>query len=122
MTTTTPRFVRHWKEVFDPTATMIFIKRMKLGIAGAETVAPGDLVTEHIRTTLGAHRLKVWWDARVIGSRDYAIEIGVLKDEPKIREMPIIARGRGWFDVTLRDGTVRKVRSREVAEKLLQQS
>lgn len=112
------RLVRHWKEVFDPSNEFIFLRRMKLGVAGHEYVNGGDPVTDEIRAVLGEHRLKVWWTARAIGSRDYAVSIGIVpasKVSPKVRPT-----GRGWFEVTLPDGSLRKVRGREAAEQLLQ--
>lgn len=111
------KVVRHWKEVFDPTGEFIFIKRMKLGIPGHEFVSPGDALTPEVRAKLGDHRLKVWWDARVIGSRDYAIAIGIV---PAVVPQKIRSTGRGWFEVAMPDGSVKKVRGREHAEQLLQ--
>jgi hypothetical protein len=120
MTATMPRYVRHWKERYEPGAPLIFLKRLNLGVEGHETVSPGDDVTPAIRKVLGEHRLKVWWNARVIGSKEYAIGIGLIP-EPKAAE-PVPERiapvGGGWFEVRLTDGTLKRVRGKEPALKL----
>jgi len=110
------KFTRHWKEVFDPSNEFIFLKKLKLGIPGHEVVAPGDAMADEVRATLGEHRLKVWWNARVIGSREYAVAAGIVPAEMRVRPT-----GRGWFEVTLPSGGIKKVRGREQAEKLLQE-
>jgi len=117
MTTETKRIVRHWKETFDETERFVFIKRLRLGLPNHPWVFPGDPLTDDIRSHLGSHRLKVWWEARVIASVDYAITLGLYKQPEPERE--ITPTGRGWFQVRLADGTVQKVRGREAAEKLL---
>jgi len=110
------RIVRHWKDVFDPTSDFVFIKRMKLGLPGHEVVQAGDAVTGAMKHALGRERLKIWWTARVIGTREYAIGIGINPSAPDLKIRPT---GRGWFEVAMADGTVRKVRGRESAEQLL---
>lgn len=111
------KFTRHWKEVFDPTNEFIFLKKLKLGVPGHEVVAPGDAMADEVRATLGEHRLKVWWNARVIGSREYAIAAGIVPQE--VAKSRVRPTGRGWFEVELPDGSIRKIRGRESAEQLL---
>ncbi len=107
MSTSTQRFTRHWKEHFSLEVDLIFVKRLRLGLPNKPFVLPGEDVTPEIREALGPHRLKVWWDARVIGTRAYAESIGLLKPretsdvpppsgEPAAPEPKPIKIAKGW--------------------------
>lgn len=85
MTATTQaprRYVRHWKERFNKDAPLIFLRPMKLGLVSTPRVMPGDPVTDELRKELGAHRLKLWWNARVVGTKEYAIALMKPAPEP----------------------------------------
>ncbi len=114
------RYVRHWKEVFDPENDFVFLKRAKLGgVCGVHDVVPGDPMTKEMAAVLGSHRLKVWWEARFIGTAEYAVAVGMAKQLPRTNMEAVQATGRGWFAVTLPDGSTKKVRGRRAAEELL---
>ena len=118
------RYVRSWKEHWNPEAPLIFLKRLKLGVPGHEVVAMGDPVTPAIRKHLGNRRLHIWWDARFVGSRDYAIAVGLV-DAPTTTvgaTLPpnVKALKGNWYDVKLSSGIMRKVRGLEAALKVSQ--
>jgi len=55
--------MRHWKQRFDPKAELIVTKQILLD--GVQK-NPGDLLSQEEVETLGPHRLRRWWEARVI--------------------------------------------------------
>lgn len=97
--------IRDWRQRFHPDADFVFAKRLKLGLDPDKLyVDVGDPVD---KTRITAHRLKMWWKVRVI----------MLAPEPELKST-MSHTGRGWFDVTFSDGTHKKVRGREKAERL----
>lgn len=76
-----PRLVRSWKERWDPKAPLVFLRHRKLGLAGVDTVKPGDPVTEEMRKALG-NRLRVWWESKFVGRADKVIRKGEPKSAP----------------------------------------
>ncbi len=73
MSATLKRYVRHWKDHFSLDQDLIFIKRLRLGLANKPFAEPGDDITPEIRATLGAHRLKMWWVAGFVGLKRSAV-------------------------------------------------
>jgi hypothetical protein len=105
---------RHWKQRWDANAPMIFLKRMRMGDDPQRPfVLPGDPVTDAIREHIGPHRLRRWWDARVIGRADF---------DPTVRggyaapAAGIEHTGRGWYVVTFDDGSTKRVRGEDNAK------
>ncbi len=127
MSTTFRRLVRSWKEHWDPSADLIFLKRLKLDVDGAVTVQPGDPVTPRMREVLGTHRLKIWWNGRFVGSSEYAIKVGIVtaatdtvaKPTPPplktLLPVTITELGGNWYDVRRPDGVMQKVRGKKKA-------
>ena len=98
---------RHWKQRWDPTAELVFTRRLKMGIPGREFVNPGDDVTPEIRAALGKHstfRLKRWFEANFLSIKNW-----VPPGERKATPMQDL--GAGWYLVG-----DRKIRGREQAE------
>jgi hypothetical protein len=73
------RFVRHWKERFRKGMPLVFTKRVRLD--ANRTFEAGAAVPDDVRKELGEHRLRLWWEARVVGSATAAIAVG-LKPAP----------------------------------------
>lgn len=99
--------MRHWKQRFDASAELIFSRNMKLGIAGQEVVKRGDVVSIATKRKLGRSRLQRWWNAGFL-------ELAVVTPEKKVVD-PIEDIGGGWFQVTLADGSKRKIQGRSNA-------
>lgn len=80
---------RHWKQHWDPAATLVFTRRMKFKLGEQEYVNPGDEVTPEIRAALGPsdkhqqNRLKRWWEAGFLAIKDWKApsEIRAAKNE-----------------------------------------
>tara|TARA_R110000803_G_scaffold20201_5_gene52232 strand:- start:11840 stop:12253 length:414 start_codon:yes stop_codon:yes gene_type:complete len=109
--------VRHWKQKWDPEAPLVFRKRLLLN--GVQ-VGPGTVVTKEIRSALGEdefsqqRRLKLWWDSGYLEIQNWGLDVKPAEETPQIVEGK-----RGWFKVTLADGSTKNVRGRQVAEALL---
>ena len=99
----TMKLTRHWKQVFDPDADFIFLKKM-----GEYSV--GDTVPKDI---CSGHRAKVWWRGGFIGLKDWDYEKGKPTSGPKYT-----ALGAGWYQ--LADGT--RVRGKKELAKALGES
>jgi hypothetical protein len=119
---------------------MVFIKRLRLGMPGKDIVLPGEDVTPDISAFIGAHRMKVWWNARVIGSREFAVKLGLLvvpeaslSPAPAAAELPqepeaaceesdlppnVKSLGGNSYDVLLRNGKWRMVKGLDKALKV----
>jgi hypothetical protein len=114
------KHVRHWKQRWDPKAPLIFIRRMRLGVAGHDVVYPGDDVTPEIVAALGRHgilRLKRWWEAGYLAIKGWKSPDELRRERqagPRAEHV-----GSGWFNVTMLDGTVQKVRGQAAADELL---
>lgn len=68
--------VRHWKDNrFNPDAEFVFLKPLHL--YDNVFVKAGDVMTEETKERLGKHRLKVWWNGRIIGTKKHIIRKGV---------------------------------------------
>lgn len=109
--------MRHWKQNFTLDAPLRFRKRMHLNCCGVDTVQPGDPVTDEMREFLGAHRLKMWWRGEFI-----EIDEAALEDEGVVLlavKVGVEHTGKGWYTVTLSDGTQHRVRGKAKAEALL---
>jgi len=101
--------LRHWKEHWDPHADLMFLK--PLLILG-EQKQRGDPVTDEIRDRLGINRLRRWWDAGYLALADSP-------QAPAKTDGPVRPCGKGWFEVTFPDGSIKKVRRRELKAILL---
>lgn len=77
----TRRYVRHWKERYTKGMPLIFIKKTRLD--ANRTVMPGDVVQPELRAELGEHRMKMWWMAKVVSSRELAEQMGFTINKPK---------------------------------------
>ncbi len=54
---------RHWKQHWDPSADLIFRKRLRIGDDPEKPFAlPGEMVTSEHRAKLGLARLRRWFD------------------------------------------------------------
>lgn len=107
--------IRHWKERFDPSADLIFSKRMRLHMCGVETVNYGDPVTDEMKDELGKHRMLVWWNANVI---QLAPADAPARVEPTT-EPAVEKLGGGWYNVTPADGDTVKVHGKKALAALL---
>lgn len=121
---------RHWKQHWDPTAPLIFIRRMRLGIKGHEVVKPGDEVTPEIRAAIGAHpakqnsRLRRWWEAKFLAIKDWKApsEIARARREKPVPTFELLDVGKGWYYVYGAAGAEPlKVRGRAKADEALEQ-
>jgi len=109
---------RHWKQHFDPSADLVFRRRMVLNCCGVGTVAPGDPVTPEIKEAFGDYRLKVWWRGQFIELAPEQSE--ARPEEPTPSGDPIVRQtGKGWYTVTFSDGTSQKVRGEKGVEEAL---
>lgn len=117
--------LRHYKQRFDPDAEFVFRKNRKLGLCGVALCHKGMPVTQEMKDTLGKHKLRNWWDAGLIelATKQESVEQeNVDKDHnlggpamgPAMKHM-----GAGWYEVTLEDGTVERVRGKKNAEDFL---
>lgn len=140
--------LRHWKQRWNPTADLVFTKRMRLGLtAEVPFVNAGDPVPkDHPR--LNRARLKRWWDAGYLALANWVDPMearrkaavldgdgpevfdprakGTVVLDPRIDMVqPLDSHfrhtGRGWFEVTLPDGTTQKVRGQAAALALLEE-
>lgn len=93
----------------------MFLKRVQL-FPDRPALEPGDPVTEEVAQTLGAHRLKIWWHARMIGQRKFV----VFEPDPEKVKPGMIHLGAGWYDVTRPDGSTARIRGKKEAEALLE--
>lgn len=118
---------RHWKQHWDPSAPLVFIRRMFLGIKGHEVVNPGDKVTPEIRAGLGephkaTARLRRWWDAKFLAIEGWKSpdEIQRARRARGLPRLEIQDVGKGWYLVYGADeGKYTQVRSRKKADELL---
>ena len=54
---------RHWKQRWDPTAELVFARRLRIGDNPKKPFAlPGEKVTKKHREKLGANRLRMWFE------------------------------------------------------------
>lgn len=119
---------RHWKQRWDPSASYVFRRRLRMdGGSHPKFVMPGDPVTPEIIAKLGMVRVKRWWEAQTIERADFdpTVRGGVAKVKPAVVEEStagIEHTGRGWYTVTLSDGSTARVRGKEAAEAALQGS
>lgn len=112
---------RHWKQHWDPSATFVFTKRLRMGDDPKKPfVMPGDPVTNAHREKLGLVRLRRWWEAQVIQRSDFdpTVRGGKSKTSPIIPG--IVHTGRGWYTVTFDDGSIKRVRTKDKAEAVFQ--
>lgn len=117
----------HYRKQFDHTARLVFTRRRRLGIPGAEVVEPGDEVTDTIRAALGSgrkleHRLRVWFEAGHIDIVEWESprtrrQQGTAEPVP-LTEAPAGPEhvGGPWYRVHNRDGSTRKVRGKDAAQ------
>jgi len=127
--------MRHWKQRYSPDARLVFRKRMQLGACGVDMVHPGDEVTQEMKETFGRHRLRIWWEGGFLEIQ----EVEEIETDPagtpgeEVNEDDLTQEeiddaqpatnlehvGAGWYDVTLQDGTVERVRGKVSAQLLL---
>ena len=100
--------LRHWKEHWNPNADLMFLKPL---LIEGEQKKRGDPVTQEIRDKLGINRLRRWWDAGYLALSD--------TPAPAEDDSPVRPCGRGWFEVSFPDGSVKKVRKGELKAILL---
>jgi hypothetical protein len=120
---------RHWKQHWDPTAPLVFIRRLKLQVGDREFVNPGEEVTQEIRDALGrteAHqlaRLKRWWEAGFLAIKDWKApsEIRAAAAQKPLPRLMIMDVGKGKYLVYGRkDGVIDcTVRGRKKADEAL---
>lgn len=118
---------RHWKQHWDPTAPLVFTRRMALNLGGVSVVQPGDDLTPEIRAAIGrteAHqraRLRRWWNAGFLAIKNWkpAKEIAQQRTEPPRMEMQDL--GKGWYNIYGAEPgvVVVKVRGRAAAQAAL---
>lgn len=108
--------LRHWKERWDPHADLVFLK--SLLVMGERKVA-GDPVTNKIRQKLGLHRLKKWWEAGYLALAPKKKEKKAKPPEGLAANPRVQPAGRGWYEVTLADGTRKKARKKDLEALLL---
>lgn len=129
--------VRHWREKWDLNADMVFTRHFRLGLCGQEWANPGDPVTPAMRKALGPQRLRTWWHARYIGLREWlvGVELPAPKVKPKRRhpvsqlapvpewarrtDVRVVPGKAWWYQVTLPDGTQRRVQGKAKLRELL---
>jgi hypothetical protein len=79
---------RHWKQHWDPSADLIFRKRLRMGDDPEKPcVLPGDPVTDEHREKLGMARIRRWFD-------NGTLEIANFKAPEPQRELAIRERER----------------------------
>lgn len=100
--------MRHWRQRFYEDGEFVFRKRL---LFLGKQVSPGDPVTPEMKKFLGSHKLKIWWEGRFI---ELAPEGTVAATPPGLTQVK-----RGWWEVTLADGSKRKVQGKAKAEALL---
>lgn len=61
--------MRHWKQRWDSKARLVFVRRMHIPSMD-RTFVPGDPVPAKLRKQMG-ERIKRWWDAGLVGLRDW---------------------------------------------------
>lgn len=106
--------LRHWRERWDPHADLIFLKNL---LIEGERKKSGDPVTKKIRQKLGLHRMKKWWEAGYLALAPEKKKVKPLEGlaaHPRVK-----LAGRGWYEVTLLDGTTKKARKKELEALLL---
>lgn len=123
-----------WRERWKSGMDLVFLKRLELGFEDKPFVEPGEAVTPELRERLGGDiRLKFWWEARVVGSREHAIargfavaprsdRTGNVGNVPsaEVKALGSLVRlGGPWYLVCAEDGTETKVCGRKNAEALL---
>lgn len=112
--------IRHWKQTFDPDADFVYTKRKLMGLDPENPyVNPGDLVD---KSAFNIHRLKMWWKCGFIALADWKSPDEVLRDAQTATAAitgRISPTGRGWFAVTLSDGSVKKIRGEDKAKEFL---
>jgi hypothetical protein len=75
--------MRHWRQRWDPEAELVFLRRLRMGDDPERPfVLPGDPVTSEIRTKLGTHRLRRWWDAGAVGLANWQSPGQQAEDQP----------------------------------------
>jgi hypothetical protein len=125
------RIYRHWRERFDYNVSLVFTKRLNLGLVDKgypAIVYPGDALPEGLKTILGKRKIKLMWDARMVTSRESAEGMGFkvteLSAAAPVVEAPVVEApkdritdlGKGWFRVILDNGEEKLVRGRQTAE------
>ena len=78
---------RHWKQRYNAESDMIFSRRMKVGVCGLDVVHPGDDVPQAFKDFLGPHRLRRWWESRLLELARFDGNSGVQlpRPEPKTK-------------------------------------
>lgn len=112
---------RHWKQRWDPSAPLVFLKRLRMGDDPKKPfVFPGDPVTNAMREKLGLARLRIWWNAKIIERADFDPTVrGGISKTPAVQS-GIVHTGRGWYTVTFDDGSTKRVRGKDKAEVVFQ--
>jgi hypothetical protein len=81
-------------------------------------ILPEDPVTPEHREKLGMHRLRRWWEARVIGLANW--EAGKKLAKTKERKFPESRKmGGGWVEITFPDGESIKVHGEKARKEAL---
>lgn len=108
--------LRHWKQRWDPDADLVFTKRLRLGLDPEKPfVTAGDPVP---KDRFSIHRLKVWWRAGYVQLADWLAPDERRRLQRQGKKLPTALRptGRGWYELTMPDGSIRKVRGFEAAK------
>lgn len=63
--------LRHWKQQFDPTAQMVFRKRVTVF---GKQVEPKQPLTQELIRQIGIHKLRAWWESGLIELAPIALE------------------------------------------------
>ena len=124
---------RHWKQRFDPNASLIFRRRtVYVGIV----YEAGDLIPEQLKNSKS--KLRLFWDSKrielaVFSPPEIPIQgpVAPLVDPPETtdsgksedstdtapeHEYTMEHVGAGWYAISLPDGGIEKVRGEEAAE------
>lgn len=116
------RRIRHWKQHWDSSAPLVFTKRLRMGDDPDKPfVMPGDPVTPEMRSKLGLHRLRHWWNAGVVERAD--VELRPTRHQPKQEKgLPRVeARSRGHYILHFADGSQERLRGKAVLEARLEE-
>lgn len=63
---------RHWKQRWDADANLVFARRMRMGDNPNKPFClPGERVTKKMRTKIGLHRLRRWFETGVLEISDW---------------------------------------------------
>ena len=104
---------RHWKQVYDFDAELVFTKRMVLRKYGIEIAQPGDVVPQALKDSLGRHKLRIWWEGGFIAIQEKKVEkVEAPEPTPSAPEDTVKHIGGGHYEVT-RGGVTVRVKGKE---------